>query len=264
VTAPTTPAQRRELELDGCTVSYQRAGTGPALLYLHGSNGIPGWTPWLDRLAAGHDLIVPDHPGWGRSPMPPWLDNIHDLAYFYLDFMHALELERVHVVGHSLGGWIACELAVRATARLASLTLVAPVGLRAPGVQKFDIFMATREEATRAAYHDPAIAERLLAVPIEGDALDVDLQNRFATARVGWQPRLYDPNLHKWLHRIDVPTLVLWGADDRIIPIAHSAEFASRIPGARAATIPNCGHVPQVEQTDAFLEHVGRFVRENS
>jgi pimeloyl-ACP methyl ester carboxylesterase len=260
VTTTASAGTRHELDVDGCTVSYQRAGAGPPLLYLHGGFGVTGWMPWMDRLAAAHDLIVPDHPGWGRSPMPSWLDNIHDLAYFYLDFMKALGLERVHVVGHSLGGWIACEIGVRSTARLATLSLIAPAGLRAPGVQKFDIFLATREATTRAAYHDPALAERVLAQPLEGDALDVDLQNRFSTARVGWQPRLYDPHLHKWLHRIDVPVLVLWGADDRIVPLAHSAEFTSRIPGARAVVIPNCGHVPQVEQLGAFTDHVTGFI----
>ena len=100
--------------------------------------------------------------------MPPWLDNIHDLAYFYLDFMRALELERVHVVGHSLGGWLACEIAVRSTARIATLTLVAPAGLRAPGVQKFDVFLATHEATTRAAFHDPAFADRAARAAARG------------------------------------------------------------------------------------------------
>jgi len=260
VTSTASAATRRRLEVAGCTVSYRRAGSGPPLLYLHGGFGVTGWLPWMERLAATHDLIVPDHPGWGSSPMPSWLDNIHDLAYFYLEFLNALGLERVHVVGHSLGGWIACEVGVRNTSRLATMTLVAPAGLRAPGVQKFDIFLATREATIRAAYHDQALATAALAQPLEGEALDVDLQNRFATARVGWQPRLYDPHLHKWLQRIDVPVLVLWGADDRIVPLAHSTEFTSRIPGARAAVIPNCGHIPQIEQLDAFAEHLTRFV----
>jgi pimeloyl-ACP methyl ester carboxylesterase len=256
MTSAAAAGTRRELDLAGCSVRYQRGGSGVPLLYLHGGFGVAGWMPWMERLAATHDLIVPDHPGWGQSPLPPWLDNIHDLAYFYLDFMRALELERVHLVGHSLGGWLAAEIAVRSTERLATLTLVAPAGLRAPGVQKFDVFLATHEATTRAAFHDQTFADQALAQPLDGDALDVHLQNRFALARVGWQPRLYDPHLHKWLHRIDIPTLVLWGADDRIVPIAHSVEFTSRIPGARSAVIAACGHSPHIEAVDAFVTAV--------
>jgi pimeloyl-ACP methyl ester carboxylesterase len=251
---------RSTVRIDACTVQYQRAGSGPPLLYLHGSTGAR-WLPWMNRIAATHDLIVPDHPGWGRSEMPDWLDNIHDLAYFYLDFLRVLELERVHVVGHSLGGWIACEVAVRDTAALASLTLVAPVGLRSKSVRPFDVFLESPEASLRAAYHDQAYVERVLALPVSEEQFDTDLRNRFATARVGWQPRLFDPHLHKWLHRIDVPALVLWGADDRLVPVAHSSEFTSRIPGAREAIIPDCGHVPQVEREDAFVEHLTAFLR---
>ena len=254
------PAARRRIDLDGCAVSYRRGGSGPPLLFLHGAFGVADWAPWMDRLAASYDVIVPDHPGWGESATPEWLDNIHDLAYFYLDFVKALDLRGVHVVGHSIGGWLACEIAVRDTAALASLALIAPAGLRAMGVQKFDIFLASRETAVRAAYHDPAFAELALAETPSDEALDVILRNRYAAARVGWQPRLFDPHLHKWLHRIDVPTLVLWGADDRIIPVAHSMEFVSRIPEARESIVPACGHIPQVERPDAFLERLTAFL----
>lgn len=256
-----TEVPRQTVQIDGCTVSYLRAGSGPPLLFLHGSAGIARWLPWMQRLAASYDVIAPDHPGWGRSDVPGWLDNIHDLAYFYLDFLRTLGLERVHLVGHSIGGWLGCEIAVRDTSSLTSLTLVAPAGLRAQGVQMFDIFLASAETGLRAAYNDQAYVEQLLAQPVSDEQMDINLRNRYATARVGWQPRLFDPHLHKWLHRIDVPTLVIWGADDRIVPVAHSVEFTSRIPGAREATIPACGHVPQVERQDAFVELLETFLR---
>jgi len=233
----------------GCDVRYLRRGSGPPLLYLHGASSIAAWTPWLEELAATHDVIVPDHPGWGRSATPDWFDNIHDLAYFYLDFIAALGLEGVHLVGHSIGGWIAGELAVRNTSRLATLTLVAPAGLRVIGAETFDIFLASPEANVRAAFHDQRFADaQLAAAPTTPDAIETFLRNRFATARVAWQPRLYDPHLAKWLHRIDVPTLVVWGANDAILPVAMQAEFVRLIPGARAVTIDACGHVPQVER----------------
>ncbi len=230
------------------------------MLWLHGAGGIDAWTPWMDALAATHDLIVPDHPGWGESATPAWFDNIHDLAYFYLDFIAALGLPRVDLVGHSMGGWIACEIAVRNTASLRSLTLVAPAGLRVAGAPPFDIFLAAPEALARAAFHDQAFAEGLSAVPVTPERLDARLRNQYAAARAGWQPRLYDPHLAKWLHRVDVPTLVVWGENDGILPVAMQPEFVRLIPGARAATIPQCGHIPHVERTAAFLDCVLPFV----
>ncbi|HTJ24748.1 MAG TPA: alpha/beta fold hydrolase [Candidatus Limnocylindria bacterium] len=264
MTALTQNHARHTLTVDGCATSYLRGGTGPPLLFLHGSGGVAAWLPWMDRLAERYDVIIPDHPGWGRSEMPAWLDTIHDLAYFYLDFIEALGLAQVDLVGNSLGGWIACELAVRSTIALRRLVLVSPAGLRVPGVQKFDIFAHSHEDVTRRLFHDPALAERVLAQPVDEAALDLQLKNRFATARVAWQPRLYDPHLAKWLHRIDVPTLILWGEDDALLPAAYAAEFARLIPGARVATIPQCGHLPHVEKPAVFAQHVEAFLTRES
>ena len=251
---------RRSVELNGATVSYMRAGTGPPMLFLHGAGGVDAWMPWMDQLASSYDLIVPDHPGWGRSDTPEWFDNIHDLAYFYLDFIDALELRDVHLVGNSIGGWIACELAVRNTTKLATLTLVDPAGLRLAGTKRFDIFLGSREENARAVFFDQTFAERMIAMPLVDASLDMFLKNRYASARVGWQPRLYDPHLAKWLHRIDVPTLVIWGDHDRIFPVAMLGEFMRLIPGAKSAVIPDCGHLPHIECTGAFIAALTPFI----
>ena len=95
-------------KIDGTEVHYLRAGAGAPLLFLHGAGGNHGWAPWMERLAESYDVIVPDHPGWGKSPTPEWFDNVHDIAYFYLDFMQALGLRGVHLFGSSIGGWLAC------------------------------------------------------------------------------------------------------------------------------------------------------------
>ncbi len=254
------PETQHRLTVAGTTVAYRRRGSGPPLLWLHGAGGIAGWTPGLELLTRTHDVIVPDHPGWGASDVPPWFDNVHDLAYFYLDFLAALGLDRVHLAGTSIGGWIACELAVRNTARLRTLTLIAPAGLRVAGLPRFDIFLATREAMTRALYFDQALADAALAAAPAADALDTELKNRFATARIAWQPRLYDPHLAKWLHRIDVPSLVVWGENDAVLPHALQAEFVRLIPGARAATIAACGHMPLVERPAEAVACIEGFI----
>lgn len=252
---------RATVAVDGCEISYLRGGTGPALLLLHGAGGNAGWYPFMDRLAERYDVIVPDHPGWGYSAMPEWFDNVHDIAYFYLDFIQALGLHDVHLVGHSMGGWIACEIAVRNTHDLATLTLIAPAGLRVKGVKRMDIFLASPETIARALYYDKSLAEPMLAQAPSPKQVDIILRNRFASARLNWEPRLYDPHLAKWLHRIDVPTLIVWGENDEVLPVAMQAEFLRLIPRAKTIVLPQCGHVPPLEQPEAFVTHFNRFVQ---
>ena len=248
-----------ETVVDGCRLSYRRSGSGEAVLFLHGEDGVWGWEPWMERLAERFDLIVPDHPGFGASDWPDWLDTVHDVAYFYLDVLEALDLRGVHLIGHSLGGWIACELAVRCRHALRSLTLVGSGGIRLTGVPKFDRFMVPPAEITRRNFADASIAERLLAEERDAGGRERDLRNQFAVARLQWQPR-HDLHLPKWLHRVKLPTQLIWGADDRIVPPAYAAEFARLIPDARVVTIPGCGHFPQLERPDAFLAALDGFL----
>jgi pimeloyl-ACP methyl ester carboxylesterase len=252
------------IELLNCTVRYRRSGSGPPLLFLHGSSGIPGWTPWMARLAVHFDVIVPDHPGFGSSDTPAWFDNIHDLAYYYLDFMKALGLRDVHLVGHSLGGWIAAEVAIRCASNLSTLTLVSAAGLRIPGVERVDVFLLAPEDVPRELYFDQKFADAILERPKTDEQVDLELKNSYSFARVGWQPRLHDPHLEKWLHRIDIPTLLLWGDADKLVPPQHAAEFKRLIPQASVEIIERCGHIPQVEQTDAFLRAVTTFIERNN
>src|SRR5437868_4687556 len=114
-----TEGQRSEIIVNNCRVSLLRDGSGPPLLFLHGAGGGRGWSPFLASLSERFDVIAPDHPGYGQSETPDWLDNIHDMAFFYLDLIEALGLADIHLVGASLGGWIAAEMAVRSTARVA-------------------------------------------------------------------------------------------------------------------------------------------------
>jgi pimeloyl-ACP methyl ester carboxylesterase len=247
------------VDISGCKVNLLRGGNGAPLVFLHGAAGGGIWHPFLDRLATRFDVIAPEHPGYGRSDTPPWLDNIADVAYFYLDFLKALELERVHLVGLSVGGWIAAEIGVRSTARLKTLTLVSAAGLHLKNVPQSDAFLMNEEQALRSVFHDPAIADRLLTQPVSPEQADIALKNRFTTAKLVWQPRAYNPHLYKWLHRIDVPTLILWGSSDRLFPPAYAEEFHRLIPGSRMTVFPACGHLPNIEKPDEFVSAITSF-----
>jgi len=243
----------------GCRIRLMRGGAGDPLIYLHGASGA-SWLPFLQELSQNFDVIAPEHPGFGESETPDWLDDIHDLAYFYLDLADQLKLEGAHLVGNSLGGWIAAEIAVRSTKRLASLTLCDAAGIRVSGIQRMDTFLCTDEERIRDFFYDPKKAEAMIARVLSPDLEDVALKNRATTAKLVWQPRDHDPHLHKWLHRIDVPTLLIWGDTDRLFPKEHALAYQQAIAGAKLVIIPKCGHVPQIEQPDAFVAALESFI----
>jgi len=239
--------------VDGCRTHLRRAGKGRPLLYLHGASGAPVIQPFMEKLAERFDVLVPEHPGYGQSDEPEWLENIHDVAYFYLDFLEQLDLKDLLLVGTSMGGWMAMEIAVRDCSRLSQVVLVGPAGIKSPDAEVADTFLMSPEEAVRALYHDPKIVEALLAVPPTPEAVDLMLKNRHTTARLAWEPRFHDPHLPKWLHRIDVPVKIVWGEQDRIIPVKFVDEYRRHFPKAQIHVVKNCGHLPPVEKPDEFV-----------
>ncbi len=244
----------------GCNIALMRGGAGRPLLMLHGASDAGLWFPAMTDLAARRDVLAPVHPGFGASDTPDWLDPIPDPARLYPDLLDQLDLTGVGLVGCDLGGWIAAELAVRNTRRLASLTLVGASGIHVKGVAQLDPFLQTDEQNVRDLFHDPKRSAELWQHFSRKDMEDVLLKNQTTTAKLTWQPRSYDPHLHKWLHRIDVPTLLIWGANDRLTPKDYALAYQRLIPGAKTAIIPDCGHLPHVEQPQAFVTALQNFL----
>lgn len=256
------PFQDTFINIRGCKVRMLRAGQGKPLVFLHGANGVSGWLPFMAQLSQHHDVIVPEHPGFGESDTPDWLDRTGDLALFYLDFFKHLGLNNVHLVGTSLGGWIAAELAVRNDTNLSSLTLVAPAGVRVKGSPMADIFLWSPEKMARNLVHDPELAAQMMPGDMTQEQQMLVLKNRLTTARLAWQPRLHNPDLRKWLHRVSVPTQILWGSEDQLIPAAYAQAWCDLIPGSQSTVFPSCGHLPHVEMTDLYCKTLTQFIRE--
>ena len=252
---------RHTVEINGCKLGFARGGKGPPLVYLHGTDGLSEWPALLDTLAESFDVIAPDHPGFGGSEAPAWIDDISDLAYCYLDAIEALGLSGVNIVGQSLGGWIALEMAVRSTERLRSLTLISAAGIHVKGVPKSDIFIIDPEELARLAYADPKLGEEAAARASSDKYQDIAILNRIASARFGWQPRFFNPRLERWLHRVKIPTHIIWGEGDRIIPPAYAEAFHRLIPGSTLTMIANAGHLPHVERADDVAQAIQKFLR---
>lgn len=242
-------------------VTLRKCGKGKPILFLHAAGGVMDWLPFFDRLAEVGELWVPDHPGWGTSDNPKWIKSIPDLAMFYLDFLDEVAPGQVFdVVGHSLGGWIAAEIAVRNASRIRSLSLIAPAGIRVKGVPVGDNFIWTNAEIAKNYYFSEALQERSLAVERTEEQLEQMLKNKFSFAKHAWHPRLFNPDLEKWLHRIKVPTQVIWGREDRLIPAAYAQAWQSNIPGSQVTILPECGHLPTVEKCDEVAAQIARFI----
>jgi pimeloyl-ACP methyl ester carboxylesterase len=136
---------------------------------------------------------------------------------------------------------------------------LAPAGIRVKGIPSGDNFIWGPEEAVRNVYHDQSIADRILAMPVTDEAADIALTNRYAAAKFGWEPRWFNPSLDRWLHRITVPTLVLWGKNDKLFPCAYAARWGERIAGSRVEIIPDCGHVPMAEKPNETAKEIIRL-----
>ena len=254
------PATETKHKVRDVSVRLMRGGSGPPLVFLHGAGGLPLWGEMFDRLAKEFEVFVPEHPGFGLSDNPPWIRNVGDLAMYYLDFLDGLGPYQVHLVGHSMGGWTAAELAVRNCSRLASLSLIAPAGIRVKGKPCGDNFIWAPDETVRMLHHDQALAERILAMPLSDEQTDILLTNGFAATKFGWEPRWFNPALERWLHRISVATLILWGKEDRLFPYDYAARWGERIKASRVEILPECGHVPNVEKPDETAREIMRLI----
>ena len=240
--------------VSGARIELIDRGHGRPILFLHPHIGLDPSAPVLAMLAEGGRLIAPYHPGFGHSERPAGITTMDDLAYFYLDLMDALDLRDTLVIGVSLGAWIAAAIAVKSTARMAGLVLGNPVGIKVSDRETrdiLDIFAMVEGEFLEKAFADPTVGQRDYRAMTD-DEVTVVARNREAAALYAWSPYMHDPKLKGRLHRIRIPTLVLWGAGDRLVGEAYGRAFAAAVPGAKFVTIEQAGHFPHIEQPKAF------------
>jgi len=253
----------RACVVNGRQARYRQDGAGEHLLYLHGIGGDFLWLPFHRALAQEFTVTLPVHPGFGESQDDESAAGMEDLVFHYVDLIDALGLGRVHLIGASFGGWIAAELAVRYPDRIRTLALIDAVGLDVPGAPVAELFLSDPKSLATLLFHDPAHPfARLLAEADPADPSQVSETLRHfkvlsTLARVGWNPYLHNPKLSRLLSRITAPTLILWGEEDRLVPLPHAEAYRKAISGARIERIPACGHLPPVERP---LETVSRLL----
>lgn len=247
-----------EVELE-----VHRGGSGPALLFLHGGGGVHPHSPAFQLLARHFAVTAPVHPGFGTSSLPFWMDSVDDFVHVHLELMEKLDLRDVILVGASLGGWVAADLATKNRSRIAKLVLVSPVGIKVGPRDRLDIpdiFARSLKDVDALMFADPA---RHGFTP-EGktdEELRTMARNRETLALVAWDPWMHNPKLRHRLHVIDRPTLLLRGERDGLVSQDYAEAYASLIPGSRLETIAGAGHAPQVEQPEEFVARVLRFAK---
>ena len=250
------------LTVHGIELEVLRRGTGRPILLLHGFDTVDPEAPFLDHLARHGEILAPSSPGFGNSPRPKDFDTVYDLVHLYLAMLQALPGDKISVLGFSFGGWLAAEVAAACTDRIDKLILVDPLGIKISDRETpdiLDIFNKSPDEVRRRSWHDPDRSAPDYNA-MSDEALVIHARNREALCLYAWHPYMYNSQLPRWLGRIDVPTLVLWGESDGVVSPDYGRAYASMIPGARFELIARAGHHPEIEQPEAFVDNVARFL----
>jgi pimeloyl-ACP methyl ester carboxylesterase len=254
------------VDVRGLEVAYRRKGSGPATLFLHGAGATRMWLPFYERMSETVDFVAPEHPGFGDTASPDWLEGFDDLVLHYRDLMNALALDDVHLIGFSLGGWIAANVAIFYPERLKSLTLIAPAGLRLPEAPMTDFMRMPPEEIPDILFNGRTQDYlEFLPDPHDLDAAIRGYGEASTFARLAWNPR-YDYRLDRRLPNVDLPALVIEPDEDRLIPNAHCARWAELLPNARLERVSGkgnpTGHGLIMQEPDKTAALIAGFIQE--
>jgi pimeloyl-ACP methyl ester carboxylesterase len=263
----TTTASRtwREemIQVAGTQLQIVKAGAGSPVLLLHDEMGNSGWLRAYERLAGNHSLLLPSHPGFDRSERVDWITSVRDLAAWYLRALEELNVGPLPVVGYSLGGWLAAEMAAMCPHAFTKLVLVAPPGIKPTEGEIFDMFLVTAQPYIDAGFLRPDRVPEYQELfggepsPEERERREVA---REQACRLAWKPYMHNPALPHLLERVTLPTLILWGQEDAIVPVSAGEAYQRAIRNARLVVLEECGHHPEIEQAETFVRLVEEFL----
>jgi pimeloyl-ACP methyl ester carboxylesterase len=236
------------IDVAGARLHYLEDGSGNPLVLLHQDIGQVGWLPFQEQLAQSFRVIAPELHGWGDSERASWMRSVRDLAVAQQSFLDKLGLENVTLVGLGLGGWVAAEMATMDQRRFRSLVLVGAAGLQPPEGEILDQFLLSYDGYVRRGFADQSKFDEIFGAEPETDMLVKWDISREMVARVAWKPYLFSQTLPYLLQDLRVPTLVVWGSEDGIVPISAGRRYAEAIPGARLEVVGGAGHFVEIEK----------------
>ena len=252
------------VDVAGSQLQVFKGGTGAPLLIIHDEMGHPGWLRYHQELAKDRTLVIPMLPGFGESTELDWMMSMHDLANWFLGALDDLKLENVDVVGFSLGGWLAAEMAVRCPQQFKRLVLVGAAGVRPSEGEIYDIFQVVAKSYIENSVLDAsAVPEFKEVCPDEPSPEQLELWEsaKESACRVSWRPYMHYPALPQLLPRLKrLPTKIIWGREDPIVPVSAGEIYHKSIPGSSLDIINQCGHRPEIEKTDEFIGLVKGFL----
>ncbi len=253
------------LKLAGTSVELERRGKGRSLLLLHSEDGFEFDLPLLDNLAKKFEIVIPRMPGFGKPSLPNYLNSIDDISYVWLDLLERLDLTGVTVLGFSVGGWLALEMASKSTSRIARMALVGSVGVKFGGAYDRDIediYFHNAGAVRGLRFADPDKDPHLDLTDLSKRQAMTLASSREAIAKICWEPYFHNPSLRNRLHRVDVPVQVVWGAKDGMTAPNYGRALAKALPDGRFVSIPKAGHFPHIEQSDRFAAALINFLED--
>jgi pimeloyl-ACP methyl ester carboxylesterase len=242
---------------DDLEVTIDQQGEGRPVLLLHGGGGPPSMGLLTSALSEGFKVIAPVHPGFAGTPRPAWYTRIDDIALTYVQLLEQRDMHDVLVVGSSVGGWIASEMAVREHHRITGTVLLNAVGIKVDGIELADFFSLTPQELITYSFHDPAAAPDPAQLPQE--ARNIQAANAATLAVYAREPYMHDPKLRRRLALVPTPVTAIWGESDQIAPEPYGRAYAASFSNGRFEPIPQAGHLPHLEQPEQVLAAIHRF-----
>lgn len=249
-------------DIAGLKLHLTRGGSGSPVLVLHHDIGTPDRLAFYDSLAERFDVLIPHHPGWGKSQRPEWMRHPRDIAAIYAWLLSDLGLTGVSLVGLGFGGWIAGEMASQAPTAYRKLVLVGPMGIKPPEGDIADQAIVSYIDYPQSGFHDPA-AFKTVYGDVSTDQLEAWDIAREMCFRTAWKPYMYNQTLPHLLGGVRSPALILWGEDDRIVPISAAGAWHKALPGSTVKTIAACGHFAEMDKPADVARLTTDFILSN-
>ena len=251
------------ISVAGGNLQVYKGGSGDPLLVLHGAGGNAGPRRYAQALAEKFTVYLPSHPGYGKSERPSWVETMQDLACFYTWYQEQEGLENARAIGFSMGGWLAAEMLSMTGHAFSKVMLVGAAGIKPNDGEITDIFIISPQQVRDLVYHDPAQVpewdELFGSDPTPEQAQQAEGDREMAI-RLTWRPYMHNPRLPAKLGRVSIPTHIVWGENDNLVPVECAGLYQQALAGSQVTVIPNCGHSPQIEKPDEFVQTALAFL----
>ena len=248
------------LPIAGAALHLARSGSGTPLLVLHHDIGSRPSLPFYDALAREATVLLPSHPGYDKSERPMWMRSVRDIAVVYQWLLGQRDLRDVTLVGLGFGGWIAAEMATMAPRAFKRVVLVGAMGIKPERGEIADQALLSYVDYVRRGFADQQVYDRIFGAETPTATLEQWDLNREMTFRIAWKPYMYNPTLPHLLGGVSTPALVVWGRDDRIVPLECGERYVKALPQARLEIVDGAGHFVEMEKPEELAQLVSRFV----